>query len=144
MGNLMMSLGGKEEYSRMRHYWQLGTLEETPDRWRQLSPTYHIERMRVPVLMQMPEQEFRYSLDFMVPLIRKHRADVYVFPNEPHQKFQPQHKLAVYDRNLDWFRFWLQGYEDSDPAKRAQYAHWREMKRPLSSRPAHSAGKADH
>ncbi len=65
---------------------------------------------------------------YEIPLIRAHRADLYVFPNEPHQKFQPKHKLAVYERNLDWFRFWLQGYEDPDPAKAAQYACWREMK----------------
>jgi hypothetical protein len=30
--------------------------------------------------------------------------------------------------HTDWFRFWLQGYEDPDPAKRQQYVHWREMK----------------
>lgn len=131
MGSLMMSLGGEEEHSRMRRYWQLGTLEETPGHWRQLSPTYHIERMRTPVLMQMPEQEFRYSLDFIVPLIRRHRADVYVFPHEQHQKSQPRHKLAVYQRNLDWFRFWLLGEEDADPAKASQYATWRQMRQNL-------------
>jgi len=131
MFSLMMSLRGKVEHTRMRRYWQLGTLEETPDRWRQLSPTYHIERMRAPVLMQMSEQEFRYSLDFMVPLIRKHRADVYVFPNESHQKFQPRHKLAVYQRNLDWFRFWLLGEQDADPKKASQYAIWRKMRQNL-------------
>jgi dipeptidyl aminopeptidase/acylaminoacyl peptidase len=144
MGSLMMSLGGKEEHSRMGRYWQLGTLEETPDRWRQLSPTYHIERMRAPVLMQMPEQEFRYSLDFMVPLIRRHRADVYVFPYEQHQKSQPRHKLVVYERNLDWFRFWLQKYEDPSPDKAGQYRIWREMRDVMSARPtqsdAHSGG----
>ena len=131
MGSLMMSLGGEEEHSRMRRYWQLGTLEETLGHWRQLSPTYHIERMRAPVLMQMPEQEFRYSLDFIVPLIRRHRADVYVFPHEQHQKSQPRHKLAVYQRNLDWFRFWLLGEEDADRAKASQYATWRQMRQNL-------------
>ncbi|KZC23851.1 hypothetical protein RHOFW104T7_11825 [Rhodanobacter thiooxydans] len=131
MGSLMMSLGGEEEHTRMGRYWQLGTLEETPDHWRQLSPTYHVERMRAPVLMQMPEQEFRYSLDFIVPLIRRHRADVYVFPHEQHQKSQPRHKLAVYQRNLDWFRFWLLGEEDADPEKVGQYATWRQMRQNL-------------
>lgn len=137
MGSLMMSLGGEDEHSRMGRYWQLGTLEETPDHWRQLSPTYHIERMRAPVLMQMPEQEFRYSLDFMVPLIRRHRADVYIFPHEQHQKSQPRHKLAVYQRNLDWFRFWLLGVEDADPAKASQYAIWRQMRQDLPAMQPH-------
>lgn len=137
MSSLLMSLRGKPERLRMRRYWQLGTLKETPDRWRELSPTYHIERMRAPVLMQMPGQEFRYSLDFMVPLIRKHRADAYVFPNESHQKFQPRHKLAVYQRNLDWFRFWLLGEEDSDPGKNGQYIIWRKIRKNLPTMQSH-------
>jgi hypothetical protein len=54
---------------------------------------------------------------------------MYVFPYEAHNKFQPRHKLAVYERNVDWFRFWLQGYEDPNPKKTGQYRIWREMKR---------------
>jgi hypothetical protein len=78
--------------------------------------------------MQFPEQEYMHGLDYAIPLMRSNRADIYVFPNEPHNKFQPRHKLAVYARNLDWFRFWLQGYEDPDPSKAPQYAHWRSMR----------------
>jgi hypothetical protein len=50
---------------------------------------------------------------------------MYAFPNEPHIKTQPRHKLAVYQRNLDWFRFWLLGAVDPDPAKAEQYRRWR-------------------
>ena len=82
-----------------------------------------------------------HALDYTIPLIREHRADLYVFPHEPHQKFQPKHKLAVYERNLDWFRFWLQDYEDADPAKREQYTHWREMREVADHR---SAAVNDH
>src|SRR3546814_20633973 len=78
--------------------------------------------------MSVPEQEFIQTLDYAVPLMRDQRADVYVFPNEPHIKFQPRHKLAIYVRNLDWFRFWLQGFEANDPRKAEQYAHWRAMR----------------
>jgi hypothetical protein len=91
----------------------------------------------------MPEQEYVNALDYAIPLIHKHRADLYVFPNEPHLKFQPKHKLADYERNLDWFRFWLQGHEGPDPAKRAQYVRWDEMKKALSAQPAHVTRKAD-
>ncbi|PMU28397.1 dipeptidyl aminopeptidase, partial [Pseudomonas sp. GP01-A8] len=61
-------------------------------------------------------------------------ADMYVFPDEPHIKFKPKHKLAVYERNVDWFRFWLQGYEDPNPVKKQQYAHWREMRDAVSAK----------
>jgi dipeptidyl aminopeptidase/acylaminoacyl peptidase len=125
---LSFGLWGDVYFSRLKRFWQLGSPEETPERWRLISPSFDIARVSAPVLMQMSEQEYRSSLDYAVPLIQARRADVYVFPNEPHQKFQPRHKLAVYERNLDWFRFWLQGYEDSDPRKKDQYDRWRSMR----------------
>jgi len=79
----------------------------------------------------MPEQEYINALDYAVPLIRSRRADLYVFPNEPHIKFQPRHMLAVYERDLDWFRFWLQAFEDENPRKTEQYKYWRAMRTQL-------------
>ena len=52
-----------------------------------------------------------------------------MFPNESHLKVLPRHQLAVYERNLDWFRFWLQDYVDPDPLKAPQlYQRWQAMK----------------
>lgn len=125
--SLLLSLGEGTHFTRMQRYWQVGEPGQTQERWRVLSPMTWLGRMRAPALMQMSEQEYRYALDYAIPLIRQHRADLYVFPNEPHQKFQPRHKLAVYQRNLDWFRFWLLGEQDDDRAKSMQYAAWRQM-----------------
>ncbi|MHB1057903.1 MAG: Atxe2 family lasso peptide isopeptidase [Rhodanobacter sp.] len=114
--------------SNLRKLWQLGAPDETPERWREISPTYNLDKIRAPILFQMPEQEYRMALDYALPLMRRHQADMYVFPDEPHIKFQPRHKLAVYERNIDWFRFWLQGYEDPNPDKAGQYRIWHGMK----------------
>ncbi|WP_225561812.1 Atxe2 family lasso peptide isopeptidase [Rhodanobacter sp. DHB23] len=111
----------------VRQNWQLGSPEESPRRWRMMSPVFNLDRIEAPVLFQMPEQEYLMAVEYTLPLIRKGRADMYVFPDEPHIKFQPLHKLAVYERNVDWFRFWLQGYEDPNPMKQHQYARWRTM-----------------
>jgi hypothetical protein len=125
---LFGSLKGKLFFDGLEKYWQLGTLEATPERWNLFSLKPNLDSVRAPILMQMPEQEYIMALDYAIPLILDQRADLYVFPNEPHQKFQPKHKLAAYERNLDWFRFWLQDYEDPDPTKARQYSHWREMR----------------
>lgn len=140
---LFSSMRGKAFSKELQTFWQLGAPDETPKRWRLLSPAANLDKIKAPILMQMPEQEYVIALDYAIPLIHEHLADLYAFPNEPHQKFQPRHKLAAYERNLDWFRFWLQGYEDPDPAKRAQYAHWEEMKKALSAQPVNRAGEAD-
>jgi len=125
---LLGSLKGDLFSQELQRTWQLGAPSETSDRWREISPTFNLDRIKAPILMQTPEQEYIHGLDYTIPLIRRRQADLYVFADEPHQKFQPRHKLAAYERNLDWFRFWLQGYEDTDPRKAEQYRHWREMR----------------
>lgn len=40
----------------------------------------------------------------------------------------PAERMVSQGTNVDWFRFWLQGYEDRDPAKAEQYKRWREKK----------------
>ena len=125
---LFNSFMGKKFTEILKKNWGLGAPEKTPDRWRLLSPQFNLDKISAPILFQVPEQEYLAALDYAIPLISRKRADLYVFPNEPHQKFQPRHKLAVYERNLDWFRFWLQGYEDPAPVKRTQYARWRAMR----------------
>ncbi len=131
---LIGGMKGEAFFKGLRDMWGLGSPSETPERWKALSPAFQLDRIRAPILFQHSEQEYMYALDYEIPLIREHRADLYVFPNEPHQKFQPKHKLAVYERNLDWFRFWLQGYEDPTPLKKTQYARWRQMKAGMAAR----------
>ena len=109
--------------------WGLGRPDETPDRWRILSPEFYAEKFDAPIIMQMPEREFRSALPYFVKMHdRGLPAELWAFPNEPHIKFQPRHKLAIYDRNLDWFRFWLQGFVDPAPAKAKQYRRWTAMR----------------
>ena len=109
---LFGSMRGDTYSKSLKEFWQLGAPDETPERWKVLSPAAYLDRIETPILLQMPEQEYVMALEYAIPLIRDDRADLYVFPHEPHQKFQPRHKLAAYERNVDWFRFWLQGYED--------------------------------
>lgn len=126
--------------SGLRKSWQLGAPQETPERWRTISPAFHLDRIRAPILFQVPEQEYRMILDYALPLVQRHQGDIYVFPDEAHIKFQPRHKLAAYERNLDWFRFWLQDYEDPSPLKAEQYRIWGRMKVEMEKRPADASG----
>jgi hypothetical protein len=131
---------GEPFLSLLQANWQLGAPDATPSHWRRISPTLNLGKINAPILLQFPEQEYLFALGYAIPMMLSDRADVYVFPNEPHNKFQPRHKLAVYERNLDWFRFWLQGYEDPDPAKAEQYRHWQEM-RPARGATSGKAGR---
>ncbi|QUD90134.1 Atxe2 family lasso peptide isopeptidase [Phenylobacterium montanum] len=123
------TLQGANFRDMLRSQWGLGAPAETPERWRRISPAFNLDKLRTPILMQMPEQEYLEALDYFTPLAsRGGPVELYAFPNEPHIKIQPRHKLAAYRRNLDWFRFWLQAYEDPDPRKADQYRRWRTLR----------------
>lgn len=131
---LLSSMKGDVFSNGLRQVWGLGAPNETPEQWRKLSPLFSLDRIDAPLLLQMPEQEYLHSLDYVIPLLREQRADLYVFPHEPHQKFQPRHKLAAFERNVDWFRFWLQGHEDEGRSKERQYHQWNMTKAAIESR----------
>ena len=46
-----------------------------------------------------------------------------------HVMTNPTQRLASETSNVDWFRFWLKGEEDSDPAKAEQYKRWHELRK---------------
>jgi dipeptidyl aminopeptidase/acylaminoacyl peptidase len=122
-------LQGPTFQKTVRSMWGLGSPAETPNRWKALSPAFKVDKIHVPLLLQMPEQEYLSALDYVVPLANSPTpVELYVFPEEPHLKIQPRHKLAAYERNLDWFRFWLEGYVDPDPLKASQYQRWSAMR----------------
>lgn len=121
-------VAGRDNHAVLKQSWGLGAPDETPERWRELSPALNTERIHTPLLLQMPEQEYRLSFELFARLTHTTTpVDLYVFPGEPHIKTQPRHRLAVYQRNLDWFGFWLAGKVDPDPAKAEQYARWKAM-----------------
>lgn len=119
---------GRETFSdNLKETWHVGTPEETPEGWKELSPALRAERIKAPILMQFPEQEMRLSIELVSKLATARKGETHVFPFAPHIKVEPRQKLAAYERNLDWFRFWLKGETDPDPAKAAQYQRWSKL-----------------
>jgi hypothetical protein len=55
-------------------------------------------------------------------------VDLIVLNTREHVLADPAMRLIAQTGNVDWFRFWLQGYEDPDPAKEAQYKRWRQLR----------------
>lgn len=57
-------------------------------------------------------------------------VDFVYIPHGQHILQQPQARYASQQGNVDWFRFWLEGYKDLDPAKREQYERWAQWLKP--------------
>jgi dipeptidyl aminopeptidase/acylaminoacyl peptidase len=56
-------------------------------------------------------------------------VDLVMLNTYEHVLTNPAVRLASQGGSVDWFRFWLQGYEDPDPAKVEQYARWGELRK---------------
>jgi hypothetical protein len=46
-----------------------------------------------------------------------------------HELVRPWDRIESQQGNEDWFRFWLKGKQDPDPAKTEQYARWCELRK---------------
>ncbi len=119
---------GREVPGVLKAGWGLGDPDRDRKNWRLVSPSMNADRITIPFLMQVPEQEYRPNVDLLARLQAAGRpAELWAFPGEMHIKWQPRHQFVANIRNFDWFRFWLAGEADPDPAKADQYVRWRGM-----------------
>jgi dipeptidyl aminopeptidase/acylaminoacyl peptidase len=119
---------GRENFAdNLRRHWKLGPPDEDVAAWKQMSSSADIGAINAPILMQLPENEMRQSIELVSKLATARMGELHVFPLAPHIKVEPRQKLAVYERNLDWFRYWLKDEVDPDPAKSVQYERWRRL-----------------
>ncbi len=125
----MGAMRGRDNPRVMREFMQAGPPDEDVERWRLFAPALNVVRISTPLLMQFPAQEVRHAAEFHARLSNTATpVEMYGFPEEAHVKIQPRHRYAVYRRNADWFRYWLQDYVDPDPARAEQYRRWEALR----------------
>ena len=125
----IFTLYGEQGGNEMRRYGYPGLTADGKAFWAPFSMRLNAGRMKTPLLMELADHEYLASLESYFSL-KEQRAPVemYVFPDEFHEKWHPIHRRALYTRNLDWFKFWLLGQEDNTPAKQDQYKRWRTLR----------------
>jgi dipeptidyl aminopeptidase/acylaminoacyl peptidase len=107
----------------------------TLQNWLKGAPAFNAEKVQTPVLMEYtgggnrPEPDFAYEFHTALNKLGK-PVDLFFYPKGDHPLDTPFERVASLQRNVDWFRFWMQGYEskapDYDPD---QYIRWRELRK---------------
>lgn len=99
-------------------------------RWLQAALGFNLDKIRTPLRIEairpfslLGEWEIYSSLK-----MQGKPVDLIYFPNSRHIHQGPQARLESQQGNVDWMRFWLQGYEDSDPQKANQYRRWERLR----------------
>ena len=118
-------------WHRLFAEWSLGGWPEGESRenWGKLAASLNADHIETPLLMNSPDSEFIGSMALFSSLEDLHKpVELYIYPNELHIKNQPKHRYEIYERNVDWFRFWLEGEKDSSPQKKDQYSRWETLR----------------
>ena len=97
--------------------------------WQSVSVCQNARADLPPLLWQTPDSE-RYGTVEAWYQLRKAGAQVewWDYPDETHEKLSSADLWLTQQRNYDWFRFWLQDYEDPNPDKSEEYVRWRAMR----------------
>jgi dipeptidyl aminopeptidase/acylaminoacyl peptidase len=110
---------------RGAHYFQSAGYPLLSDNdqpfWANMSVSRNAAKLSTPTLLHLSDGEYLHSLVSIRALrFFGQPVDAYVFPDEQHIKWQAAHRLAVYERNIAWFDFWLKGIvpRDVETAKR--------------------------
>ena len=108
--------------------------------WAPYSLKENAARVRTPILMQMADREYGLALESYEALRQAGApVELFVFPDEYHVKWQPAHRLAIYERGMRWLNFWLKGEQSGDPRLAGELTRWRAMRRQRASRSASPA-----
>lgn len=98
--------------------------------WFDKSPSMSTSSISAPVLMSATDPMHLLSLwDFYAALrYQKKAVELQYIRSGKHNIEKPLHKIAHQEMIVDWFDFWLNSHQDSDPGKADQYLRWREMR----------------
>jgi dipeptidyl aminopeptidase/acylaminoacyl peptidase len=116
--------------SEGQEIYQAKPFGEGLEKWVKLAPGFHLDQVRTPVIITaikpgsvLQEWELYSSLYQQGKPI-----DFLYIPNGQHILQKPLDRLASQQGNVDWFRFWLQGYERPNPEDLTQYLRWRKLR----------------
>jgi len=99
-------------------------------KWLEHAPGFRTDRIRAPVLVSAADPEHLLSLWglYAPPRDQGKPVELQYFRSGAHNLTKPLQVLAHQEMLVDWFDFWLNDHEDTDPTKIQQYARWRELR----------------
>jgi hypothetical protein len=116
-----------EEFDKINQAKPVGTGLQ---KWLSLADGFHLDRVETPLRIEaISPRSVLLEWEIYSSLQQEGKpVDLIYIPGGQHILQKPLERLASQQGNVDWFRFWLQGYEDPASQKRAQYIRWEGLK----------------
>lgn len=106
--------------------------------WLRRSTGFNVDKINAPLLIIGQSGGVRENILWQWEILGRLRhlerpVEMYLMPeldaHPSHSMQNPKQVIAVQDRVVDWFDFWLNGREVGNAGKRAQYERWRRLRR---------------
>ena len=99
--------------------------------WLKRSPGFRLDKIDTPLLVvgEGPSRLLSMWQPYAGLRYLHKPVDLIMLNTDEHVLTNPAVRMASQGGTVDWFRFWLQGYEDPDPAKQEQYKRWRGLRK---------------
>ena len=99
--------------------------------WLKRSPGFNMDKVTAPLQVVAPGRNGLLEMWEPYAALRYlgKPVDLILLPEGTHVLTNPAERLTSQGGTVDWFRFWLNGEEDPDPAKVEQYRRWRKMRK---------------
>lgn len=98
--------------------------------WMERAPGFNLHRVQTPLRITTLNPRFLLG-DWEwfegLTLLEK-PVDLVMLEDGQHILQKPAERMVSQEGNVDWFDFWLNGHEDPDLGKAAQYARWRKLR----------------
>ena len=98
--------------------------------WLQRSPLFNIDKVNAPLLVVAEGRPSLLSMWAPYAALRYLRkpTELMLLHTSEHVLTNPEARMASQGGSVEWFRFWLQGYEDPARSRADQYKRWRELR----------------
>jgi dipeptidyl aminopeptidase/acylaminoacyl peptidase len=99
-------------------------------KWLERSPEFNMDKVTTPLRVVARGELGSLSMWEPYALLREmHKPVEFVrLDTNEHVMTNPAVRLAAQGGNVDWFRFWLKGYEDPESTKLDQYKRWEALR----------------
>jgi dipeptidyl aminopeptidase/acylaminoacyl peptidase len=98
--------------------------------WLQRSPSFNLEKVNAALMVvgEGPASLLTMWHPYAALHYLRKPVDVVMLNTDEHTLTNPAERMASQGGSVDWFRFWLKGEEEPDPAKTEQYKRWHDLR----------------
>jgi len=106
-------------------------------KWLERAPGFNVDHINAPLLLEGQSGGARENILWQWEILSRLRrlnrpVEMYLMPgitaHPSHSMQNPAQVIAIQEKTLEWFDFWLNGRETKDPKRAEQYSRWRALR----------------